>query len=60
MSGLVLNAANVLVGILIGVGGVIALVSRLDRSGESRIFYNMLLTMVFVLGAAIVLGATAS
>lgn len=50
------NPLDVVIGILIGVGGVIAFIGRLDRSGESRYFYGLLLTVVFVVGAAIMLG----
>lgn len=56
MNSVALNAANMLVGILIGVGGIIALISRLDRTGESGCFYQLLLTVVVVAIAAIVLG----
>ena len=56
MNSVALNAANMLVGILIGIGGVIALVSRLDRTGESGCFYHLLLTAVVIAIAAIVLG----
>lgn len=56
MNGLALSAANVLVGILIGVGGIIALFSRLDRAGESGCFYRVLLTVIGGAAALIVLG----
>ena len=60
MSGLALNAVNLLVGVLIGVGGVVALFSRLDRTGESGCFYQLLLTVIGVVLVVIVLGMIAS
>jgi len=60
MNSMAVNPLGVVIGILIGVSGVIALIARLDRTGESRIFYNLLLTVVFVIGAAIVMGAATS
>jgi hypothetical protein len=61
MNAIVSNPLGVLaVGILIVVGGVIAIVGRLDRSGESGYFYDLLLMVVFAMGAVIVFGTASS
>jgi hypothetical protein len=59
MNSIALNPVDVLVGILIGIGGVIALISRLDRAGESGCFYGLLLTMIFAVVAVLMLGTAA-
>jgi hypothetical protein len=59
MNSLALNAVNMLVRILIGVGGVIAFISRQVRTGESGCFYQLLLTLVAIVIVVIVLGAVA-
>jgi hypothetical protein len=56
MNSLALNVGNVLIGILIGVGGIIALFSRLDRTGDSGCFYQLLLAVVVGAIVVIVLG----
>jgi hypothetical protein len=49
--------ASVAVGFLMGLGSIIVLVKRLDRSGEGGCFYTLLLGVVVVTLLAILAGA---
>lgn len=60
MNSLSIHAMNLMVGVLIGVGGIVALVGRFDRSGESGCFYRLLLLLIAATIAVIVLGAAGS